>query len=46
MFCGENPPSTQAKVSYTWDESQKSARCEETSEGSAYQMSKDLGGKG
>lgn len=32
MLCGENPPSIYAKVSYSWDESQNSAKCEETSE--------------
>lgn len=45
MLCGENPPPIHAKVSYSCDESQKSARCEETSEDLVYQMSEDLGEK-
>lgn len=44
MLGGENPPSIHAEVSYSWDETQNSARCEETSEEFVYLMSKDLMG--
>lgn len=46
VLCGENPSSIHAKLSYSWDESQNSARYEETLEDLVYQMSKDLGEKG
>lgn len=46
VLCGESPFSIHVKVSYCWDKSQNSARCEETLEDLVYQMSKDLGGRG